>query len=140
MKGVFQLLGLCLGWGFKGLRPMSVAIYFLALGTLLKTSSKSPALVCSNKCPYTCRGSTKRLGLSKGSLPPPKLQQLTSTPYTPGPCPSDPLKSLPTSLAVCSTVDSIKLEHGCRMIHAVLPFFFGLGLEDGHDPTVWLLL
>ena len=26
------------------------------------------------------------------------------------------------------------------MIHAGVPSFFGLGLEDGHVPTFWLLL
>ena len=38
------------------------------------------------------------------------------------------------------TVDSKKLEHGCGMIHAGFLSFFGLGLEDGHVPTFWLLL
>ena len=38
------------------------------------------------------------------------------------------------------TVDSKKLEHGWRMIHAGFPSFFGLGLEEGHVPTFWLLL
>ena len=37
-------------------------------------------------------------------------------------------------------VDSKKLEHGCRMIHAGFPSFCGLGLEDGHVPTFWNLL
>ena len=37
-------------------------------------------------------------------------------------------------------VYSQKLEHGCRMIHAGRPSFFGLGLEDGPVPTFWLLL
>ena len=37
-------------------------------------------------------------------------------------------------------IDSKKLEHGCWMIHAGLPSSFGLGLEDGHVPTFWLLL
>ena len=41
---------------------------------------------------------------------------------------------------VGNTVDSQKLEHGCRMIYAGVPSFFGLGLEDGHVPTFWLLL
>ena len=36
--------------------------------------------------------------------------------------------------------DSDKLEHGCRMIHALGPSVVGLGLEDGHVPTFWLLL
>ena len=38
------------------------------------------------------------------------------------------------------TVDSKKLEHGCRMIHAGVPSFCGLRLEDDHVPTLWLLL
>ena len=38
------------------------------------------------------------------------------------------------------TVDSKKLEHGCRMIFAGLPPFCRLGLEDGHVPTFWFLL
>ena len=37
-------------------------------------------------------------------------------------------------------VDSKKLEHGCRMIHAGFPSLFALGLEDGRVPTFWLLL
>ena len=37
-------------------------------------------------------------------------------------------------------VDSKMLEHGCRVIYAGFPSFFGLGLEDGHVPTFWLLL
>ena len=32
---------------------------------------------------------------------------------------------------------SKKSEHGCRMIHAGVPSFHGLGLEDGHVPTFW---
>ena len=33
----------------------------------------------------------------------------------------------------CSiTVDSKKLEHGCRMIYSGFPSFSGLGLDDGH--------
>ena len=39
-----------------------------------------------------------------------------------------------------STVDSKKLEHGCRMIYAGVTSFFGLGLEDGCVPTFWLFL
>ena len=39
-----------------------------------------------------------------------------------------------------STVGSDKLEYGCRRIYAGSPFVFGLGLEDGHVPTLWLLL
>ena len=38
------------------------------------------------------------------------------------------------------TVDSEKLEHGCRMIYAGFACFFDLALEDGHDPTFWSLL
>ena len=38
------------------------------------------------------------------------------------------------------TVDSKYLEHGWRMINDGFPSFFGLGLEDGHIPTFWLLL
>ena len=26
------------------------------------------------------------------------------------------------------------MEHGCRMMYAVCPSFFGLGLENGHVP------
>ena len=33
-----------------------------------------------------------------------------------------------------------KLEHGCRMIYAGFPSFFGLGSEDRYAPTFWLLL
>ena len=32
-----------------------------------------------------------------------------------------------------------KLENGCRMICAGCASFFGLGLEDAHCPTSWLL-
>ena len=32
---------------------------------------------------------------------------------------------------VLLTVDSKKLEHGCRLLYAGRPSFFGLGLEDG---------
>ena len=39
-----------------------------------------------------------------------------------------------------TTVDSNKLEHGCRLIYAGIPSLFGLGLQDGHVPTFWLLL
>ena len=35
-----------------------------------------------------------------------------------------------------STVDSNKLEHGCRMIYAGSPSFFDLGFEVGHVSTV----
>ena len=38
------------------------------------------------------------------------------------------------------TEDSKKLEHGCRVICAGVPSSFGLGLEDSHVPTFWLLL
>ena len=38
------------------------------------------------------------------------------------------------------TVGSQKLEHGCRMIDAGFPSFFGLALDDGHVPTFWLRL
>ena len=38
------------------------------------------------------------------------------------------------------TVDSNTLEHGCRMMYAGFASLFGLGLEDGHVPTFWLLL
>ena len=27
------------------------------------------------------------------------------------------------------------MEHGCRMMYAVCPSFFGLGLENGHVPA-----
>ena len=37
-------------------------------------------------------------------------------------------------------VDSRKLEHACRVLYAGCPSFFGVGLEDGHVPTFWLLL
>ena len=33
-----------------------------------------------------------------------------------------------------------KFERGCRIIYAGVPCFVGLGLEDGHFPTFWLLL
>ena len=36
------------------------------------------------------------------------------------------------------TVDSTKLECGCRMVCAGVPSFFGFGLEDGHVPMFWL--
>ena len=38
------------------------------------------------------------------------------------------------------TVDSKKLEHGCRLIYAGFPSIFGLGLGNCHVPTFWLLL
>ena len=40
------------------------------------------------------------------------------------------------------TVDSKKLQHGCRVIYVGFSFFrfFGLGLEDGQIPTFGLLL
>ena len=39
-----------------------------------------------------------------------------------------------------NTVDSKKLEHGCRLIFSgVLPSL-AWELEDGHVPTFWLLL
>ena len=31
-----------------------------------------------------------------------------------------------------------KMEHGCRMVYAGFPSFFGLELEDRHVPTFWL--
>ena len=34
-------------------------------------------------------------------------------------------------------VDFKNFEHGCRIVLAVRPSFFGLRLEDGHDPTFW---
>ena len=37
------------------------------------------------------------------------------------------------------TASSKKLEHGRRLIYAGVPSFFGLGLEDGHVPSFWLL-
>ena len=40
---------------------------------------------------------------------------------------------------LASTVDSKKLEHGCRVIYAGLPFLV-LARKDGHVPTFWLLL
>ena len=47
-----------------------------------------------------------------------------------------------TDIDVHRIVDFKKLEHGCRMIYAGCPSFFGLGfgLEDGHAPAFWLLL
>ena len=36
------------------------------------------------------------------------------------------------------TADSKKLEHGWRTSYAGRPYFFGLGLEDGHVPIFWL--
>ena len=52
---------------------------------------------------------------------------------------------LPSRFETCpnsaaTTVDSNKLEHGCRIVHTGVPSFFGFGLEDGHVPTFWLLL
>ena len=49
------------------------------------------------------------------------------------------------SMYLCSrclgiTVDSNKLEHGCRFFYAGCPSFFGLGLKDGHVPAFSLLL
>ena len=41
---------------------------------------------------------------------------------------------------LCDTVDSKKLEHGRRMFYTGFASFFGLGLDDGHVPTFWLLL
>ena len=35
--------------------------------------------------------------------------------------------------------DSKSLEHGNRMIYAGTPSVLGLGLEDGHVPTLWPL-
>ena len=32
-------------------------------------------------------------------------------------------------------VDSEKLGHGCKIIYAGFPSFFGVGLEDGHAPN-----
>ena len=43
-------------------------------------------------------------------------------------------------LAKVPTVNSKKLEHGCRMIYAGSASFCCLGLEDGHVPTLWPLL
>ena len=37
-------------------------------------------------------------------------------------------------------VGSKKFEYGSGMIWAGFPSFFGLGLEDSHIPTCWLLL
>ena len=37
------------------------------------------------------------------------------------------------------TVYSKNLEHGCRMIDAISPSFFGLGSEGGPVPTFWQL-
>ena len=37
------------------------------------------------------------------------------------------------------TGDSKHLEHGCRMVYADSPPFFGSGLEDGHVETFPLL-
>ena len=37
-------------------------------------------------------------------------------------------------------VSSIKLEHGCGMIYAGFPSFFGLRWEAGHVQTFWPLL
>ena len=38
------------------------------------------------------------------------------------------------------TVDPKKWEHGSRIVYAGFTSFYGLGLEDGHVPTLWLLL
>ena len=38
-----------------------------------------------------------------------------------------------------STADSNRFEHGILTIHAGVPSFFGLGLEDGDVPTTWPL-
>ena len=38
------------------------------------------------------------------------------------------------------TADSKMVEHGCRLIYARIPSFFGLGLEDGRVPAFWHLL
>ena len=38
------------------------------------------------------------------------------------------------------TANSKKWEHGCRVIYAGFPSFFGLGLLDGRVPTFWLLV
>ena len=43
----------------------------------------------------------------------------------------------------CTTYSRLhkKFEHACKMIRAGLcSLCFGLGLEDGHVPTVWPLL
>ena len=37
-------------------------------------------------------------------------------------------------------VDSKKLKHGCRMLCAGSACCLGLGLQDGHLPTFWLVL
>ena len=39
-----------------------------------------------------------------------------------------------------STAGSRKLEYGCRISHAGVPSFFGLGLADSGIRTFWLLL
>ena len=51
-----------------------------------------------------------------------------------------PFKHSPIILPHTYTVDSKQLEHGCRMVYAGFPSFFGLGLEEGHVPTLWPLL
>ena len=38
------------------------------------------------------------------------------------------------------TVDSKKLDHGCRLLYAGVPPFFGLRLEYGHVSAFWPLL
>ena len=32
------------------------------------------------------------------------------------------------------------MQRGCRIVYGVLPSFFGLELEDGHVPTLELLV
>ena len=46
----------------------------------------------------------------------------------------------PIHAILMTLLDSKKLEHGCRMMYAGVPSFFGLGLEDGPVPTFWPLL
>ena len=38
------------------------------------------------------------------------------------------------------TMDSQNLEHRCTITDAGSPSLSALGLEDGHDPTFWLLV
>ena len=45
----------------------------------------------------------------------------------------------PASNGPANTLDSKKLEHGCGTISAGFPSFLGVGLEEGHVPTLWLL-
>ena len=43
-----------------------------------------------------------------------------------------------TQQTTLNTVDSKKWKRGCRMMTAGSPSLFGLGLKNGHVPTVWL--